>query len=210
MENGIIAFSGKSVPRANDMYIITYTELAVVLNRLLVILLDVVGEVVHRDVVVLDVLHNALLEATELTGGKRVGLADDRDDINAGGKAAHKLDVHLPQRVAGGRDEVQERVHPVVAETRVTLDTGLLGENIVVLALEVTNDLLEAGAEGANEARNAKEGRRLNIRELVVDVVTKARGINNGQGDADTVLLELWGGNEGGAYEVEATDTHRR
>ena len=36
----------------------TNPKLAVVLDRVLVILLDVVREVVHRDIVVLDILHD--------------------------------------------------------------------------------------------------------------------------------------------------------
>ena len=47
-------------------------------------------------------------------------------------------------RMTSGRDEVEEGMHPVVAEARVTLDTRLLSKNVVVLTLEVANDLLEA------------------------------------------------------------------
>ena len=39
-------------------------------------------------------------------------------------------------------------MNPVVAETRVTLDTGLLRKNVIVLALEMANNLLEAEATG--------------------------------------------------------------
>lgn len=45
------------------------TKLGVLLNRVLVILLDVVGEVVYGDAVVLDVLHDQLLGLGELGGG---------------------------------------------------------------------------------------------------------------------------------------------
>lgn len=107
-----------------------------------------------------------LLEATKLSRGQGVRLANDRDHINAWREAAHELDVHLPQttqqrhtvsvrlpvrlahsRVAGRRDEVEERMDTVVAEARITLDTRLLGEDVIVLALDVANDLLEAGEE---------------------------------------------------------------
>lgn len=46
--------------------------------------------------------------------------------------------------MAGGSDEVEESMDTVVTETRVTFDTRLLGQNIIVLALKVANDLLEA------------------------------------------------------------------
>ena len=49
--------------------------------------------------------------------------------------------------MASGRDEVEESMNPVVAETRVTLDTGLLRKNVIVLALEMANNLLEAEME---------------------------------------------------------------
>ena len=45
--------------------------------------------------------------------------------------------------MTSGRDEVEEGMHPVVPETRVTLDTRLFRENIVVLAFKVANNLLE-------------------------------------------------------------------
>ena len=51
-------------------------------------------------------------------------------------------------RVSSGRDKVEEGMNPVVAEARVTLDTRLLSENVVVLTLEMANNLLEAEATG--------------------------------------------------------------
>jgi hypothetical protein len=46
-------------------------------------------------------------------------------------------------------DEVQQDVHTVVAEARVTLDTRLLGDDAIVLALEVSDDFLEATSGSA-------------------------------------------------------------
>lgn len=46
--------------------------------------------------------------------------------------------------VPSRRDEVEHGVNAVVPEARVTLDTGLLGENVVVLPLEVADNLGEA------------------------------------------------------------------
>ena len=48
--------------------------------------------------------------------------------------------------MAGRRNEVEQCVHPVVTEARVTLDTRLLSEDVIVLALEVANDFLEAAS----------------------------------------------------------------
>lgn len=46
--------------------------------------------------------------------------------------------------MAGRRDEVQQGVHSVIPESRVTLDAGLLSQNVIVLTLEVADDFLEA------------------------------------------------------------------
>lgn len=62
-------------------------------------------------------------------------------------------------------------MNTVVPETRVTLDTRLFCENVIVLALKITNNLLES--------------------KLVVDVVTKSRRVDDGERDADTVFLKL-------------------
>ena len=50
--------------------------------------------------------------------------------------------------MSSGRDEVEQGMDTVVAETRVTLDTRLLSEDVVVLTLEMANNLLEAEATG--------------------------------------------------------------
>jgi hypothetical protein len=42
--------------------------------------------------------------------------------------------------VAGRGDKVKHGVDTVVPEARVTLDTRLFGQNIIVLSLEVAND----------------------------------------------------------------------
>jgi len=63
--------------------------------------------------------------------------------------------------MASRSDKVEQRVHTVIPETRVSLDSRLLGKNVVVLALEVADDLAK--------------------RSFVVDLISKARGINNGE-----------------------------
>ena len=46
--------------------------------------------------------------------------------------------------MAGGGDEVEKSVHTVVTEARVTLDTRLLRENVIVLSLEIANNFSKA------------------------------------------------------------------
>lgn len=92
--------------------------------------------------------------------------------------------------MASGGDEVEHGMDSVVSEAGVTLDTRLLGENVVVLSLEVTDDLGEAVTRvsmsywGAFARERSSPG-------LVVDLVSESGGINNGQGDAGALLVQL-------------------
>lgn len=72
-------------------------QLGVLLNGVLIVLLDVVGEVVDGDPVVLDVLHHQLLGLGQLVGGERVGTANDRDNVGARREALHQLNVELTE-----------------------------------------------------------------------------------------------------------------
>ena len=47
--------------------------------------------------------------------------------------------------MAGGCDEIEERMYAVVSKARVTLDARLFCEDVVVLTLEVSHDFREAG-----------------------------------------------------------------
>jgi hypothetical protein len=95
--------------------------------------------------------------------------------------------------MAGGGDEVEQGVDAVVPETRVTLDTRFLGQNIVVLPLEVANDLLEAEKRDIGLAIDCPTilplGKR--VPRLVVDLVAKTGSVHNGQRDAGALLIEL-------------------
>jgi hypothetical protein len=48
------------------------------------------------------------------------------------------------ERMASWRDEVEESVHSVVPEARVTFDSGFFGKNIIILAFEIANNFLES------------------------------------------------------------------
>jgi len=62
-------------------------------------------------------------------------------------------------------------MHPVIPETRITLDATLLSQDIIILPLEISADLAEA--------------------RLIVDAIAKARCIDNGQADARAFLIQL-------------------
>jgi len=87
----------EDVFRANNGEGHQATELGVLLDCVLIVLLDVVREVVHGDTVVLDVLHDKLLGLGKLSWCKGIGLADDRDDVAARGEALHQLNVKLAE-----------------------------------------------------------------------------------------------------------------
>lgn len=96
--------------------------------------------------------------------------------------------------MSSGRDEVEQCMNSVVPETRISLDSGLLCKNVIVLTLEVTDDLLEArGAKELSQAAfqpRAKNGREY-IRRLVVDIVSKSWSVDNRQSDTDAVFLQF-------------------
>ena len=99
------------------------TQLGILLHGVLVILLDVVGEVVDGDTVVLNVLHDQLLRLGQFGGGEGVGLSDNGNDVDTRGEALHQFNVEFTQTVASGCDEVKQDVNSVVSEARVTLDS---------------------------------------------------------------------------------------
>ena len=94
--------------------------------------------------------------------------------------------------MSSGGDEVEECVNAVVPEPGVTLDPRFLSENVIVLALKVADNFLEPGII-KEKVRPVRPGRirRVDARVLIVDVVTKARSIDDSQCNADTVLFEF-------------------
>ncbi len=63
--------------------------------------------------------------------------------------------------MAGGSDEVEERMHSIVPETRISLDPGLFRKNVVVLTFEISNNL----AKGS----------------LIVDLISEARRVDDSE-----------------------------
>lgn len=47
-------------------------------------------------------------------------------------------------RMTSGCNEIKQSMHTVVTESWVTLDSVFFGENIIVLAFQITNNFLEA------------------------------------------------------------------
>ena len=92
--------------------------------------------------------------------------------------------------MASRSDEVQKCVNTVVSEAGVTLDTGLLGEDVIILTLEIATNLGETAHVKSMGGKGQYWGRH-DEPSLVINLITKARGIDNGQRDAGAFLVEI-------------------
>ena len=88
-----------NVFRANNGEWHKAPELSIFLDSVLVILLNIVGEVIYGNSVVLDVLHDQLLGLGQLLGCKGIGAANDRDDVDTGSKSLHQLNIEFTETV---------------------------------------------------------------------------------------------------------------
>lgn len=73
--------------------------------------------------------------------------------------------------MTGWGDEVEEDMDTIVTESGVSLDAGLGGENVIVLMFKVADNLAEAG--------------------FVVNLITEARGVDDGQRDAGSFIIDF-------------------
>lgn len=112
----------------------------------------------------------AVLELGKVSWGERVSLGDDWDQVDAGAEALHDLNVKRLQSVASWADEVETGV-----DSQINLLCSpwlLLLEHVaLMLVIQELNDWLPAVS--------------------VVHVVSKARGINDGQADLEELLFQL-------------------
>lgn len=90
-------------------------------------------------------------------------------------------------------DEVEHGVNAVVSEARITLDTRLLGQNVVVLPLEKANNFRKADSpESALNLQVVVYVRDLGVApSLIVDLVTEAGSVNDGQRNTGSLLVKL-------------------
>lgn len=91
--------------------------------------------------------------------------------------------------MSSGSDEVEHGVDTVVPEARVTLDTRLLGEKIIILPLEITDNLGETVSHLVREHVNNIMMRI--IPGLVVNRIAESRSVDDGQQDASSLLVQL-------------------
>ena len=110
------------------------------------------------------------LEVVDLLVRESVGLGDHRNQVDLGVKAAHDLNVEGLERVAGGLDEEDAGMDAVVDDVHAVN---------LVLSVEVGIETL------LNVLNNGPP------RLVVVDKVTEAGGVDNGQAQTDASLLNV-------------------
>jgi len=110
------------------------------------------------------------LEGGDLLVRQSIGLGNDGNQVDLGVKTLHNLNVERLQRVAGGLDEEDACVDAVVHNVHpVDLVLG------IQVSIEALLDVI----------------RDWPPRLVIVDEVTEARGIDNGQAQANTGLLDI-------------------
>lgn len=101
-----------------------------------------------------------MLEFGKISGAQSIGFCNDWDEVNASAETLHDLDVKRFESVTSRSDEVKTRVNAKVDFIRTT--RLLLLQHIgLMLVVEELNDRLPG--------------------ITVVYIVTKSRGINDGQ-----------------------------
>lgn len=118
-------------------------------------------------------LLDALLECLALFQSQRVGLGNDRDNVDDIRQLLQNDNVDGLERVAGGLNEEQAAVDASVLNVTLTLGGEFLAQVSGVLVLDVLDDGVPAA--------------------VVVDQVTVARGVNDVQAETDAVLLDVVG-----------------
>jgi hypothetical protein len=112
----------------------------------------------------------SLLELSNLLVGQSISLGNDRDQVDLGVQAAHDLNVEGLEGVASGLDKVNASVNTVVNNVH-AVD--------LVLSLEVGIEAL------LNVLDNGSP------RVIVVDKISEARSVDDGQAETDSVLLNV-------------------
>jgi hypothetical protein len=93
--------------------------------------------------------------------------------------------------MTGRRDEVEHGMDSVVSEPGVSLDTRFLGQDIIVLSLEVAYNLGEAGRVLARFMLVRTNRHQRYLPCFIVDLVAKAGRIDDSQRDAGALLIKF-------------------
>lgn len=112
----------------------------------------------------------SLLEVRDLVIGQGVSLGNDGDQVNLAVQLLHDFNVKRLEGMSSGLDEVNAGVDAVIHDVHpVDLVLG------VEIGIESLFNILDDRVPGL----------------VVIDEVTKTRGVNNGQTEANTVFLNI-------------------
>ena len=75
------------------------SELGILLNGILVVLLDIIREVVNGNTIVFDIFHNKLLRFSKFVGCKGISSANDWNNVDARSETLHKLNIEFPKTI---------------------------------------------------------------------------------------------------------------
>ena len=82
-------------------------------------------------------------------------------------------------------------MNTVVAESGVTFDARFFSQNVIVLSFEVADNLTEAEWYNINQWSLGSPNYCNNLPSLIVNLISKTRGINNGQRNACSLFVQF-------------------
>jgi hypothetical protein len=147
---------------------ISYLDLRVQGGLLAVVFLILIW--VHANVVESKLFLDAVLEQLALLEGERVGLGDDRDDVDGLAQLLQNNNIDRLERVTSWGDEVQAAVDAGVLNVSLTLRGELLAQVGAVLVLDVFHNGVPAA--------------------VIVNEVAVAGGVDDVQTQTNAILLD--------------------
>lgn len=93
--------------------------------------------------------------------------------------------------MASRSDEVEQGVNTIITESWITFNARLFCKNVVVLPFEIANDFSEAARMMLVRGHLNHTVQILVSPSLVIDLVSKARSINDSQRYARSLLIQF-------------------
>jgi hypothetical protein len=126
-----------------------------VLSDCLLIIIVVDGSLEDLNLVVGNIVKNALLEFDDLLVGESISLGDNGDEVDAGMQSAHEFHIDLFQSVASGLQEVDASMDTVIRDF-LAVELVFLGEVRVETRLDVLENWSPAISSGGQCEITAK------------------------------------------------------
>eukprot|EP01137_Pigoraptor_chileana_P014892 Opistho-2@5115 len=156
------------LPGSNDGKGNKRIQLCVEIRNLIIVL----WKAVDRNVIVLNLLQDALLVVGEIRRGDAIGLCNDGNDIDLVCERAHGNKIKRLERVAGGCNKIQARVDPLICNLLAVANClEFFLEILFEFAVDIVHNWL--------------------ARVFAVNLIAKANRVDNGKAQADSLLLEI-------------------